>query len=67
MNGGYKDGSVFEQMQITEEVDLQNEVKPRRGWNFGAFTFPLIWALCNGCMWQAIIMLDYEILFRRVW
>ena len=56
MDDDYKDGSVIEPMQITEEVDLQNEVKPRRGWNFGAFTFPLIWALCNGCMWQAIIM-----------
>lgn len=41
---------------LTEQIALQDEIKPRRGWNFGAFTFPFIWALCNGCMWQAIIM-----------
>ena len=39
-----------------EEVNLQDEVKPQRGWNFGAFTFPLIWAFCNGCVWQGLIM-----------
>lgn len=73
MNNNYKDGSNVEPVHFTEEVNLQqemanletqteqivlqDEIKPRRGWNFGAFTFPLIWALCNGCMWQAIIML----------
>lgn len=40
----------------TEQVVLQNEVNPKRGWNFGAFTFPLIWAFCNGCVWQGLIM-----------
>lgn len=72
MNNNYKDGSNVEPVHFTEEVNLQqetanletlteqialqDEIKPRWGWNFGAFTFPFIWALCNGCMWQAIIM-----------
>ena len=41
----------------TEQVVLRDEVKPRRGWNFGAFTFPLLWCLFNGCMWQFVIVL----------
>jgi hypothetical protein len=41
----------------TEQVVLQDEIKPRRGWNFGAFTFPLLWCLFNGCMWQFVIVL----------
>lgn len=45
----------------SEEVNLQQTTtysieQPKFGWNFGAFTFPLIWALCNGCLWQAMIM-----------
>lgn len=40
-----------------EQVFLQDEVKPKRGWNFGAFTFPLLWCLFNGCMWQFVIVL----------
>lgn len=40
----------------TEKVVLQKDTKPKRGWNFGAFTFPLIWAFCNGCVWQGAIM-----------
>ena len=41
----------------TEQVVLQDEIKPRKGWNFGAFTFPLLWCLFNGCMWQFVIVL----------
>lgn len=52
----YNNGSVVEPKQITEDVFLQEEIEPCRGWNYGAFTFPLIWALCNGCLWQAMIM-----------
>lgn len=40
-----------------EQVLLQDEVKPVRGWNYGAFTFPLLWCLFNGCMWQFVIVL----------
>lgn len=41
----------------TEQVVLQDEIKPRKGWNFGAFIFPLLWCLFNGCMWQFVIVL----------
>lgn len=73
MENNNKDGFVVEPIQFTEEVDLpqneasqeakteqvilQDEIKPRRGWNFGAFTFPFIWCLCNGCIWPAIVLL----------
>ena len=42
---------------LAEQVFLQDELQPVRGWNFGAFTFPLLWCLFNGCMWQFVIVL----------
>ena len=73
MNSNFGNGFKIEPMQFEENVDLpqdtanletqteqvvlQDEIKPRRGWNFGAFTFPLLWCLFNGCMWQFVIVL----------
>ncbi len=73
MNSNFGNGFKIEPMQFEENVDLlqemanletkteqvvlRDEVKPRRGWNFGAFTFPLLWCLFNGCMWQFVIVL----------
>lgn len=71
MDNNFENGFGIEPTQFVENVDLsqettnpetkaeqvflQDEVKPRRGWNFGAFTFPLLWvfvqwlyvAVCN--------------------
>ena len=73
MNSNFGNGFKIEPMQFEENVDLlqemanletkteqvvlRDEVKPRRGWIFGAFTFPLLWCLFNGCMWQFVIVL----------
>lgn len=54
---------------ITEEVNLQQTThsieQPRFGWNWGAFSFPFIWGLANGCIWQAVLtLIPY---FNLIW
>lgn len=73
MDNNFENGFGIEPMQFVENVDLsqetenletqteqvllQDEIKPKSGWNYGAFTFPLLWCLFNGCMWQFVIVL----------
>ncbi len=54
----------------SDEVNLQQTTtysieEPRSGWNWGAFSFPFIWGLANGCIWQAVLaLIPY---FNLIW
>ena len=53
-----------------DEVNLQQSAtysieQPRFDWNWGAFSFPFIWGLANGCIWQAVLaLIPY---FNLIW
>ena len=61
---------VSELSMVSDEANSQQTTsckveQTEFGWNWGAFSFPLIWGLANGCYWQSVLALIP--FFNLVW